>query len=156
MKIALARPQFSLSTAAAHPRCSGHPSETLLRKMFAVSRYRSTGNKPMQIHGDNLSLGPEVGVLPVSRQRARGNARFRPRRARQSPWCVRKMWHSARWFGCPDRSAQLMRPVRDAWVPSGALRRRSSCDMTRGWLVAAPAAVNAVHRPVLKPGGCYM
>ena len=47
----------------------------------------------------------------------------------------------------PDRFAQLMRPVRDAWVPSGALRRRSSCDMTRGWLVAAPAAINTIHRP---------
>ena len=147
MKIAFARPQYSLSTAAAHPRRSGHPSGTLLRKINAVSRYRSTANKPMQINGNSLSLGPEVGVLSVSRQRARDNARFRPWRARQSLWCTRKMWHSARRFGCPDRSAQLMRPVRDAWVPSGALRRRSSCDMTRGWLVAAPAAVNAVQRP---------
>ena len=147
MKIAFARPQYSLSTAAAHPRRSGHPSGTVLRKINAVSRCRRTANTPMQVHGDRLSLGPEVGVLSVRGQRARGNARFRPRRACQSLWCTRKMWHSARWFGCPDRSAQLMRPVRDAWVPSGALRRRSSFDMTRGWLMAAPAAVNAVHSP---------
>ena len=147
MKIAFARPQYSLSTAAAHPRRSGHPSATLLRKINEVSRCRRTANTPMQAHWTSLLVSPEVGVYTVRRQRARDNARFRARRARQSLWCTRKMWHSARWFGCPDRSAQLMRPVRDAWVPSGALRRRSSCDMTRGWLVAAPAAVNAVHRP---------
>ena len=135
MKIAFARPQYSLSTAAAHPRRSGHPSATLLRKINAVSRCRRTANTPMQAHWTSLLVSPEVGVYTVRRQRARDNARFRARRARQSLWCTRKMWHSARWFGCPDRSAQLMRPVRDAWVPSGVLRRRSSCDMTRGWLV---------------------
>jgi hypothetical protein len=147
MKIALGRPQYSLSTAAAHPRRSGHPSGTLLRKINAGSRYRRTAKSPMQTHWKDVLVSPEVGVYTGRRQRARDNARFRARRARQSLWCTRKMWHSARRFGCPDRSAQLMRPVRDAWVPSGALRRRSSCDMTRGWLVAAPAAVNAVHRP---------
>ena len=101
----------------------------------------------MQTHWNPRDDHCTWGVYTVHRRLSHDNARFRARRARQSLWCTRKMWHSARWFGCPDRSAQLMRPVRDAWVPSGALRRRSSCDMTRGWLVAAPAAVNAVHRP---------
>ena len=93
---------------AAGCRC---PPVVELRESFRAGTDQKGTRVPMFIPRDEHCIW---GVLPGRRQRARGNARFRPWRARQSLWCTRKMWHSARWFGCPDRSAQLMRPVRDA------------------------------------------